>query len=199
MKTYLLLVIILMSGQLLASTERCYRLRDCIDKASKLIGKKHFYDFSLIKKNKKIVNLEMNTQNANEVLSSVLYGNDLTRLPVGGDYKIIDLHNIRNVPVPFYEGALENLPQTFDYFIVSIKLKYIRAREVNKSLRSFLSRQGRILPVRSTNSLMVLESGVGIHRILKMVKTLDTRSAVRKRSKRSKRHHKKMGKSIKKN
>lgn len=98
--------------------------------------------------------------------------NGFTIVPSGKNfYKIIPARNIRNTPTTIYTGGYT--PDTDNYIMKVIPLKYINAAEVNKAFRSFTTQNGRIIPMNQTNTVLIMDTGTNISRLLKLIKYLD--------------------------
>jgi general secretion pathway protein D len=54
-----------------------------------------------------------------------------------------------------------------------IPLKYVSSREVANSFRPFMSRYGRIIEIKQTNTVIVQETGTHINRLMKLIKFID--------------------------
>jgi general secretion pathway protein D len=54
-----------------------------------------------------------------------------------------------------------------------IPLKHVNSREVANSFRPFMSRYGRIIEIKQTNTVIVQETGTHINRLMKLIKFID--------------------------
>lgn len=98
--------------------------------------------------------------------------NGFTIVPSGENfYKIIAARNVRNTPTRIYTGGYT--PDTDNYIMKVIPLKHIDASEVNKAFRSFMTQNGRIIPMDQTNTVLIMDTGTNISRLLKLIKYLD--------------------------
>jgi general secretion pathway protein D len=64
-------------------------------------------------------------------------------------------------------------PNTENYVMQIIPLKYVASREVANSFRPFMSRYGRIIEIKQTNTVIVQETGTHINRLMKLIKFID--------------------------
>lgn len=54
-----------------------------------------------------------------------------------------------------------------------ISLKHVSAAEIARNFRPFMSRYGRIIDIKQTNTIIIADTGSNINRLAKMVKFLD--------------------------
>lgn len=89
----------------------------------------------------------------------------------GAFYTIVNNRDIRYSPTTMYTGSYT--PNTENYVMQIIPLKYVNSREVSNSFRPFMSRYGRIIEIRQTNTVIVQETGTHINRLMKLIKFID--------------------------
>ena len=89
----------------------------------------------------------------------------------GAFYTIVNNRDIRYSPTTMYTGTYT--PNTENYVMQIIPLKYVSSREVSNSFRPFMSRYGRILEIKQTNTVIVQETGTHINRLMKLIKFID--------------------------
>lgn len=93
-------------------------------------------------------------------------------VPSGNNfYKIISLRNLRNSAPHIYTGGYT--PDTDNFIMKVIPLKNISATEVRKAFRSFTTQNGRIIPMEQTNTVLIMDTGSNIARLMKLIKYLD--------------------------
>jgi hypothetical protein len=80
----------------------------------------------------------------------------------GAYYTIVNNRDIRYSPTTMYTGTYT--PNTENYVMQIIPLKYVNSREVANSFRPFMSRYGRIIEIKQTNTVIVQETGTHINR-----------------------------------
>ena len=170
---FILPTLLMMSFTTMAKEESCYRIKDCIETAEELTNKRYFYNYSDIEKNIKVVGLKMNEQNVDELISRLLFTNGLTRIATSQGYQVLPSKNIRNTPVPLFEKEIDVMPNTYDYYMVSVPIKYVKAKDINKSLRSFMSVNGRILPLEYNSSILLMDTAINIKRFKQLIAQLD--------------------------
>lgn len=89
----------------------------------------------------------------------------------GAFYKVINARDIRYTPTKIYTGNYT--PDTENYVMRVIALKSVSAAEIARNFRPFMSRYGRIIDIKQTNTVIMADTGVNINRLVKMVKFLD--------------------------
>ena len=89
----------------------------------------------------------------------------------GAYYTIVQNRDIRYSPTTMYTGSYS--PNTENFVMQIIPLKYISSKEVSNAFRPFMSRYGRILEIKQTNTLIVQETGTHINRLMKLIKFID--------------------------
>jgi general secretion pathway protein D len=98
--------------------------------------------------------------------------NGYSLVKTGAYYTIVNNRDIRYSPTTMYTGTYS--PNTENYVMQIIPLKYVNSREVANSFRPFMSRYGRIIEIKQTNTVIVQETGTHINRLMKLIKFIDT-------------------------
>lgn len=94
-----------------------------------------------------------------------------TLVKSGAFYKVINARDIRYTPTKIYTGNYT--PDTENYVMRVIALKNVSAAEIARNFRPFMSRYGRIIDIKQTNTVIMADTGTNINRLVKMVKFLD--------------------------
>jgi general secretion pathway protein D len=97
--------------------------------------------------------------------------NGYSLVKTGAYYTIVNNRDIRYSPTTMYTGTYT--PNTENYVMQIIPLKYVNSREVANSFRPFMSRYGRIIEIKQTNTVIVQETGTHINRLMKLIKFID--------------------------
>ena len=97
--------------------------------------------------------------------------NGYTLVKTGAFFKIVQTRNIRYNTTKIYTGPYS--PNTENYIMKVIPLKNINATEVGRKFRPFMTRHGRIIDIPQTNTILILETGVNVGRIMRMLSILD--------------------------
>jgi general secretion pathway protein D len=92
-------------------------------------------------------------------------------IKTGAFYKVINSRDIRYTPTKIYTGNYT--PDTENYVMRVISLKHVSAAEIARNFRPFMSRYGRIIDIKQTNTIIIADTGSNINRLAKMVKFLD--------------------------
>lgn len=89
----------------------------------------------------------------------------------GNFYKIVPTRDIRYTPTKIYTGNYT--PNTDNYVMRILPLKNIDSTEVTRSFRPFMSRYGRIIDIKQTNTIIVQDTGTNINRLVRLTKFID--------------------------
>ncbi|MCT4641991.1 MAG: type II secretion system secretin GspD [Bacteriovoracaceae bacterium] len=96
---------------------------------------------------------------------------NLTIVKTGAFYKIMQVRDIRYVPTKIYTGSYT--PDTEQHVMKIISLKNVDANEISRNFRPFMSRYGRIIDMKQTNTVIISDTGANISRLEKLIKFLD--------------------------
>lgn len=102
---------------------------------------------------------------------TALNTNGYTLVKTGEFYKIVQAKDIRYTPTKIYTGPYT--PDTENYVMRIIPLKNINSTEVTRSFRPFMSRFGRIIDIKQTNTIIVQDTGSNIQRLLRLITFID--------------------------
>jgi general secretion pathway protein D len=97
--------------------------------------------------------------------------NGYTLVKSGSFYKIVKSRDIRYTPTKIYTGTYT--PNTENYVMRILPLKNINSSEISRSFRPFLSRYGRIIDIKQTNTVIVQDTGSNINRLVRLIDFLD--------------------------
>lgn len=97
--------------------------------------------------------------------------NGYTLVKSGTFYKIIPSRDVRYSTTKFYTGNYT--PETENYVMRILPLKNINSTEVTRSFRPFMSRYGRILEIKQTNTIIIQETGSNVNRLVRLIKFID--------------------------
>jgi general secretion pathway protein D len=89
----------------------------------------------------------------------------------GAFYKVINARDVRYVPTKIYTGSYT--PDTEAHMMKVIALKNVDASEISRNFRPFMSRYGRIIDIKQTNTIIISDTGSNIARLEKLIKFLD--------------------------
>lgn len=94
-----------------------------------------------------------------------------TLVQSGKFYKIINSRDVRYVPTKIYTGSYT--PTTEAHVMKVLALKNVDASEISRNFRPFMSRYGRIIDIKQTNTIIISDTGANIARLEKLIKFLD--------------------------
>ncbi len=97
--------------------------------------------------------------------------NGFTLVGSGKFYKIVSTRDIRYTPTKIYTGNYT--PDTDNYVMRILPLKNIDSTEVTRSFRPFMTRFGRIIDIKQTNTIIVQDTGSNINRLVRLIKFID--------------------------
>lgn len=108
---------------------------------------------------------------AYKVFLTALQMNELTVIRSGKFLKIIKAREAIKQSVETYTGSY--FPDSDQMIIKIVKLKYIPAAELVKSLRSLYSKDGEVKEYEPTNSLIISDWGSNVEKIIRIINELD--------------------------
>lgn len=97
--------------------------------------------------------------------------NGLTLVKTGAFYKIEQAREARTSPTKIYTGAFT--PNVENYVMKIIPIKNIESSEIQRNFRPFMSKYGRIIDIKQTNTVIVHDTGANIIRLEKLIRFLD--------------------------
>ena len=108
------------------------------------------------------------------VFFQILEVNGLTAIKEGSLYKIVGLKDAPRMPITARFGSEgEDVPPGERVIIQIIPLKFISAQEMTKVLTPFISAGGTILSHKDSNTLLVVDKGLNILKIMRLVEVFD--------------------------
>lgn len=94
-----------------------------------------------------------------------------TMIKAGAFYKIINARDVRYSPTKIYTGAYT--PETEAHVMKVMSLRHVDAAEISRNFRPFMSRYGRIIDLKQTNTVIISDTGANIARLVTLIKFLD--------------------------
>jgi len=108
------------------------------------------------------------------VFLQILEVNGLTAIKEGSLYRIVQLKDSPRMPIDSRLGLEgEDIPPMDRIIIQIIPLKFISAEEMTKLVMPFISAGGTIVSNTASNTLLVVDKGLNILKILRLVETFD--------------------------
>lgn len=147
-------------------------IRDLVKVMSELTGKNFIVDPTVRSKKITIIaRSPITVAQAYKAFLSALAINQITVVPSGPFLKVVNAKEALKDSIETYSGAY--FPNSDQMITKIIKLRYIPASELDKSLRSLYSRDGDIKPYEPTNSLIISDYGSNVDRMVKIIEQLD--------------------------
>jgi len=108
------------------------------------------------------------------VFYQTLEVNGLTAVKEGNVYRILKLRDALRMPIASkLVSEAKDIPPEERIIIQIIPLKFISAQEVTKVISPFISAEGTIISEVGSNTLLVVDKGINIYKILKLVDVFD--------------------------
>ena len=146
-------------------------LAEVVKAIAKLTGKNFILDRNVNGKITIIAPSRITIAEAYKAFLSALAMNGFTVVPSGSFLKIRQTRAAQRDSIDTYAGSY--FPNTDQIITRIIKLKYISAETVHKSLRMLASKDGEINPYAPTNSLIMTDWGSNIERAMGILRQLD--------------------------
>ena len=146
-------------------------LKDLTDHMQKLTGLNLILDKDLKGKITISAPTPITVGDAWQAFLAALNMNGLSLVKSGAFYKIVKSRDIRYIPTKIYTGNY--VPDTENYMMKIISLKNINSTEVSRSFRPFMSRYGRIIEIKQTNTIIIQDTGSNINRLMRLIKFID--------------------------
>ena len=102
---------------------------------------------------------------------SALNVNGYSLVKSGAFYKIINAREARTTPTKIYSGAFT--PHVENYLMKIIPIKHIKTSEIKRKFRTFLSKYGRIEEIEQTNTIIIIDTGANINRLVRLIRFID--------------------------
>jgi len=116
----------------------------------------------------------LNADDVFPIFFQTLEVNGLTAVKEGNIYRISKFKDASRLPVSYRSGGdPEKIPPEERIVLQIIPLKFISAQEVTKVITPFVSADGTIVSEGTSNTLLVVDKGINIFKILKLVETFD--------------------------
>ena len=108
------------------------------------------------------------------VFFQILEVNGLTAIKEGSIHKIVQLKDAPRMPITSrFSRKGEDVSQGERIIIQIIPLKFISAQEMTKLLTPFISAGGTILSHGDSNTLLVVDNGLNVLKVLRLVEAFD--------------------------
>ena len=108
------------------------------------------------------------------VFYQILEVNGFTAVKEGSFYRIVKLKDAARLPILSQYGTNpDEIHPSLKTIIQVIPLEYIAANEMTKLLTPFMSAEGSILSHENSNTLVLVDKALNIHKVVKLVEAFD--------------------------
>ncbi|MCB0349758.1 MAG: type II secretion system secretin GspD [Bdellovibrionales bacterium] len=146
-------------------------ISEIVKAISKLTGKNFILEKGVSGKISIIAPSQITVAEAYKAFLTALAMNGFTIVPSGNFLKIRSIQNAAKESIDTYSG---NYFPNSDQLITRImKLKYINAEEVQKTLRPIVNQSGDMVAYSPTNSLIITDLGSNVERITNIINQID--------------------------
>jgi general secretion pathway protein D len=146
-------------------------IAEIVKAISKLTGKNFILDKGISGKISIIAPSQITVAEAYKAFLTALAMNGFTIVPSGSFLKIRRIQDATKENIDTYSGSY--FPNADQLITRIIKLRYINAEEVQKTLNRLINQSGDITPYAPTNSLIVTDLGSNVERITTIINQLD--------------------------
>ncbi|RPH52032.1 MAG: hypothetical protein EHM85_04315 [Desulfobacteraceae bacterium] len=116
----------------------------------------------------------LRTEDIFPIFYQTLEVNGLAAVKEGNLYRISKLKDASRMPISFRIGReVKDIPPEERIVVQIIPLKFISAQEVTKVITPFVSADGTIISEGGSNTLMVVDKGINIFKVLKLLEVFD--------------------------
>tara|TARA_B100000925_G_C22008038_1_gene474678 strand:- start:3554 stop:4186 length:633 start_codon:yes stop_codon:yes gene_type:complete len=153
-------------------------LKEIVERVSNITKVKYIYKIDLKGNAQFSKNFKITKINADSTLSHLLNLNGFTRVEVEpGIKKIIEAKDVRYSAVPSIETSKKitpNIPANSDYFMLKYRFESeVSTKDIQRSLKPFLSRFGRIVDVGQTREVILQDTGLNLKRLYRLLISMD--------------------------
>lgn len=146
-------------------------IAEIVKAISKLTGKNFILEKGVTGKISIIAPSQITVAEAYKAFLTALAMNGFTIVPSGNFLKIRSIQNAAKESIDTYAGNY--FPNSDQLITRIVKLKYINAEEVQKTLRPIVNQSGDMVAYSPTNSLIVTDLGSNVERITNIINQID--------------------------
>ncbi|MDA8793598.1 type II secretion system secretin GspD [Bacteriovoracaceae bacterium] len=96
---------------------------------------------------------------------------NFTLVKSGAFYKVIPSREVRYTPTSLYTGGYT--PNTEAHVMKVITLKHVSAEEISRNFRPFMTKYGRLMEIKQTNTIIISDTGINIQRLERLIQFVD--------------------------
>lgn len=162
-----------------AFESRCPNLASCVKSVSELLNQKYIFTGELKGSVQSSQNIEINKDNAEFLLSHMLYLNGMTRVPLNqpDTYQIMPLNDARRTLLPVLRGSAASapfFPNTWDIYELKYAVGYPKvAAKMIRVLRSILPEQSSIVFAETSHHIHVVASLPSLKKAYAILRDMD--------------------------
>lgn len=105
-------------------------------------------------------------------------GNTIIRFPESSQLQVILGRDSRYATLPVYTDVTK-IPSNDDYIQFNYTVKHIAASELSRNMRPFLSRYGRVIDMKSSNSIHFTDTANNTKKMVQILNFLDTEETLK--------------------
>ncbi len=160
-------------------SEVCSDISSCVKAVSELTNQKYIFDSDIKGKVKNSPNLELTKENAELLLTHMLYLNGYTRVPLNqtDTFQILRLRDARDTLLPVLKAsatAAPVFPNTWDLYEMDYSVTYIESMdEMIRVARAFLPAHARLIPVELSKKIIVTAAVPDLKKVYDLLKDTD--------------------------
>lgn len=141
---------------------------------SKILNRNYIVDSSGLKGGKPVtihLPTPVSLKEAMQIFESVLLLRGFTTVPVSGNtWKVIAAKDARQTTIPTIHDGKESSDALVTQLV---RLRYVKAPELQQTLSQFVSRDGLLTASPSSNALIIIDSSANIQRMIDLANELD--------------------------
>lgn len=108
-------------------------------------------------------------------LEQILSVNNLTLVQVGDIYRVVPVAKARQLPIATHMGRLAQAVPAEDRIIIQIvPLRFVPSATMQEVVKPLVSAKAAMIPVKDTNSFILVDTANNIKKVLRVVELLDT-------------------------
>lgn len=160
--------------------EKCPDIPACAKHVGPLLGQKYVFDDGIKGKNNATANLTIHRDNAELLLTNLLYSEGFARIPLGssGDtFRIVRQRDARDLPLPVAtadERMAPRLPELWDLYTLKYKATHADAVEAIARLsRSLMPANARIIPSELSGTILITDAAPNLKKIYALIREND--------------------------
>ena len=102
---------------------------------------------------------------------TALNANNYMLIKSGAFYKIVSSRDARISDTKIYSGPFT--PQVDNFLMKVMPLKNIKSTEIQRNFRPYMNKNGRIINIAQTNTVILLDTGTNVNRLVRLIRFLD--------------------------